>query len=236
MTRRAAALVPFAILTLVAFVPASAGQRPRCFSERATIVGTAGDDVIVGTGHRDYIAALRGDDVIRGRGGNDFVCAGPGRDVINGQAGNDNMTGEEGKDLFVTSVGNDVYLGGPHGRFPGDTVSFAPAPRRIRSDLDFGGGGSGEGFASGHGSDVLFEVESAVGSRFSDRIGGSTDRNVLVGGRGSDRLHGEQRGDRLFGRQGPDELLGQGGRDFGNGGGGTDTCETEVAVSCEAVP
>ena len=59
-------------------VPAVTGK---CKGKAATIRGTRGDDVIVGTAGVDVIAARAGDDTIRGLGGNDLVCAGPGDDT-----------------------------------------------------------------------------------------------------------------------------------------------------------
>lgn len=53
-------------------------DQPTCFGQRATLVGTRGDDVIVGTPRRDVIVARAGNDVARSLAGADVVCGGPG--------------------------------------------------------------------------------------------------------------------------------------------------------------
>jgi Ca2+-binding RTX toxin-like protein len=66
-----------------------AGGAAECQGEKATIVGTHGDDVLTGTKRRDVIQAGVGNDVIRGRGGNDLICGHKGDDRIFGGEGND---------------------------------------------------------------------------------------------------------------------------------------------------
>ena len=92
-----------------------------CDGVAATIVGTAGNDVLVGTAARDIIAGLEGDDVLQGLGGNDLICGGPGNDLIRGgtgrdrilgQGGRDNLRGEAGRDVIEGGSGNDKLNGG----------------------------------------------------------------------------------------------------------------------------
>jgi len=64
-------------LTLLAGGVATASAAT-CMHAVASIVGTAGDDFIVGTPAADVIATRAGDDVIRGLGGNDLICSGKG--------------------------------------------------------------------------------------------------------------------------------------------------------------
>jgi uncharacterized delta-60 repeat protein len=73
-------------------------SRARCAGKRATIVGTRSGERIIGTAHRDVIAALSGDDVVRGRGGNDLIC---------GNGGNDRLIGDGGRDRLLGGSGND---------------------------------------------------------------------------------------------------------------------------------
>ena len=54
----------------------AAAATPHCFGERATIIGTSGDDVLRGTAGRDVFVGRGGLDVIDGRGGNDRICGG----------------------------------------------------------------------------------------------------------------------------------------------------------------
>ncbi len=84
----------------------------RCAGVRATIVGTAGRDVIRGTRGRDVIAALGGDDVVRGGGGADMICLGPGDDRALGGAGDDALLGGAGADRLDGGAGRDLVRGG----------------------------------------------------------------------------------------------------------------------------
>jgi hypothetical protein len=116
-----------------------------CAGLEATIVGTAGNDVLNGTSGRDIIAGLAGNDVIRGRGGNDVICGGRGRDTIAAGAGNDTarggpgrdtIYGEDGDDLIVAKPGDDSIFGGTgrdrcHGGAGTDTASGCESERSI---------------------------------------------------------------------------------------------------------
>lgn len=95
---------------------------PTCQGVAATIVGTAGNDVLVGTPGPDVIVALGGNDRIVSRAGRDLICAGAGNDYIGaGSAadrvfagsGRDRLLGRGGPDLLKGSGGNDVLKGGP---------------------------------------------------------------------------------------------------------------------------
>ncbi|HSQ38369.1 MAG TPA: hypothetical protein VLS92_10800, partial [Acidimicrobiia bacterium] len=74
-----------------------AARAPMCLGLEATIVGagvikgTAGDDVIVGSGGNDTIKGLAGHDRICGGGGNDTIVGGMGRDQVQGGPGNDTI-------------------------------------------------------------------------------------------------------------------------------------------------
>lgn len=87
--------------------------RARCAGARATIVGTAGRDLLRGTPRRDVIAALGGNDRVLGLGGNDLICLGPGADRASGGAGADRILGGPGRDRLLGGPGRDRLLGGP---------------------------------------------------------------------------------------------------------------------------
>jgi uncharacterized delta-60 repeat protein len=86
---------------------------PRCAGRRATIVGTAGRDVLRGTRRADVIVGLGGNDVIRAAQGNDIVCGGKGDDRLLGGPGADRLDGEQGRDALSGGTGNDRLSGGP---------------------------------------------------------------------------------------------------------------------------
>jgi Ca2+-binding RTX toxin-like protein len=73
-------------------------EPPRCGRKTATIVGTTGEDDIVGSRFADVIATLGGPDTVKGGAGSDVICGGAGRDEINGGAGNDRCDGGPGRD------------------------------------------------------------------------------------------------------------------------------------------
>jgi Ca2+-binding RTX toxin-like protein len=95
------------------------GAMPICdftlfgFPRAATIVGTAGDDVIDGTAGPDRVHGLGGNDTIRGLGGNDIICGGTGNDILNGGGGIDILIGVDGTDRLSGGGNNDILSGGP---------------------------------------------------------------------------------------------------------------------------
>ncbi|MDH5237955.1 MAG: CAP domain-containing protein [Acidimicrobiia bacterium] len=94
----------------------SAGPAPvvyTCDGRTATIVGTAGNDMINGTAGPDVIVAFGGNDLIKGWGGNDVICAGSGDDLITGGRGADTIYAEGGADTVAASGGKDFVHGGP---------------------------------------------------------------------------------------------------------------------------
>jgi Ca2+-binding RTX toxin-like protein len=164
------------------------GTDSTCFGRPATIVGTDGDDEILGTAGPDVIVSLDGDDSIQAGPGADYVCAGPGRDDLVGGSGNDVLSGDTGPDGLVGNRGHDVGHGGGGDDHWGDSE-----PRTIGHDRFFGG--SGDDFARGElGRDAFFGgqgVDSLAGGRGDDRLGGGADAgDVLLGFLGNDALDG----------------------------------------------
>ncbi len=66
-SRLAPMLVGAAIIFSGSAVPAHAAKR--CYERAATILGSAGDDILRGTPRADVIIARGGNDIIKGRGG-----------------------------------------------------------------------------------------------------------------------------------------------------------------------
>lgn len=159
--------------TLVVAPSAGDAVEITCRGLPATIVGTAGDDVIFGTRDADVIAGLAGADEIHGGSGDDTICGGGGRDAINGGRGNDTIRGGSGADIIR-----------------GDDQVFYLTERA--DDLIFGGGGPDTIWA-GAGNDIV------RGGRGSDRIYGNlgddglfgkSHNDLLVGGPGLDEATG----------------------------------------------
>ena len=87
-----------------------------CHGVKATLVGTAGKDVITGTAGRDVVVAMGSNDRIRTLGGNDLICAGAGNDIVDGGSGNDVIYGDDGDDQLAGGAGNDTLIGGKGAR------------------------------------------------------------------------------------------------------------------------
>jgi hypothetical protein len=92
-----------------------------CRGAGATVVGTAGDDVLNGTAGDDVIVGGAGDDIIDGLAGDDMVCGGDGSDSIHGGDGNDRLIGFSGDgsgdsgDTIYGDAGDDLLDGGTAG-------------------------------------------------------------------------------------------------------------------------
>ena len=82
-----------------------------CGGQRATIVGTNGDDALIGTDGPDVIATLSGNDNVIAQGGDDVVCGSGGRDVIRAGGGGDRIKGGGADDRLEGGDGNDRLLG-----------------------------------------------------------------------------------------------------------------------------
>ncbi len=141
--------------------------------------------------------------------GNDRLVGGSGQDELRGGGGMDDLSSGDGDDRLIDgdadgAVGN---AGPGPDRFDGgagtDTVSYAQRTAPVSADLAAGEGADG---------DRLANVESLIGGRGDDRLAGDDLPNVLDGHRGQDRLTG---------RGGRDELLRAGGPV--SCGGGSDT-------------
>ena len=77
------------ISPLAVYASPAGAQVPTCLGLPATIIGTAGNDILNGTPGDDVIMGLGGDDTISGLGGNDTICGGDGNDYCNGGRGRD---------------------------------------------------------------------------------------------------------------------------------------------------
>jgi cysteine-rich repeat protein len=83
-----------------------------CMGRIATIIGTPGDDVLVGTRRADVIAGLGGNDTIFGNAGRDIICGGEGDDMLYGGSTNDVIDGGPGDDFIDGGSGKDDIKGG----------------------------------------------------------------------------------------------------------------------------
>jgi Ca2+-binding RTX toxin-like protein len=250
-----AALAVLAAHAVAAGVGASASEVHRCQGRVATIVGTAGDDVLNGTPGRDVIWGGPGNDTIYGSLGNDLICGGAGDDVIHGGRGNDEVFGGSGSDRVFGDLGDDKVSGGAGsyddvaGGLGIDTVNGGPG------DYDLVHGDYGyDRMSGGPGNHDIASFATAVAGGKGTGIWASLSKH-LARGDGHDKLYefedleGSAFRDTLIGDAGPNEirggpgndtLIGGGGHDTIDGGQGTDSCRGAPGrtVSCgpEAAP
>jgi Ca2+-binding RTX toxin-like protein len=207
------------------------GPPPTCFGVPATIVGTAGNDVITGTSGADVIVAGAGNDTINGLGGNDRICGDAGNDTINAGSGDDFVLGGSGSDNISGSDGNDTLVGNPGAGSNddgGDTISGGAGD-------DFLDGWFGnDNLRGGPGNDQLRGEAGTDVITYSDAPSGVTVSlvsNTATGGAGNDTLVGIENvvasphNDKVTGNAGPNVVIGGAGNDTIDGGAGNDRLE-----------
>jgi Ca2+-binding RTX toxin-like protein len=183
--------------------PADAA-RPTCRGKVATIVGTAGNDDIVGTAQPDVIVGGRGTDSIYGRAGDDVICGGrsgvrveEGENVpqsLAGGPGDDVIVGGPGDDVLVDTIGVDLLLG------RGGADRLLVRDRGAQRDDDVLRGGAGpDQLDSVRGADSLY---GGKGDDFFQ--GGLGDNSVYRGGAGDDRFDSGRGNDTIYGGPGID--------------------------------
>lgn len=159
--------------------------------------GTAGDDVIRGTGVIDRLQGFDGDDQLIGLDGDDVLDGGSGADLLLGQAGNDRYLVDDLTDRVIemANQGED----------------------RVESRIDYTLGDHVEELT------LLDAGVRGTGNILDNRLSGNDRDNVLRGLAGVDVVDGGDGADRLFGGDGVDTLDGGRGDDLLDGGAGMDT-------------
>lgn len=144
-----------------------------CNGRRATIVGTAGDDVIMGTPGDDVIVGGNGNDEIDGGEGNDIICGQQGDDILRGNNGNDEIHGQAGADNIDGGRGDDFMRGGG-----GDDIIFG------QEGVDVLRGDAGDDTL-----DDFSDKNVLIGSAGNDTITGGWWKDRIFGGAGNDIIH-----------------------------------------------
>ena len=102
-----------------------------------TLVGTPGNDTIVGGDENDALLGRAGEDTLSGGQGPDRLegnqhadelFGGPGNDALLGNLGPDELRGGEGDDSLLGGFGRDVMFGGPGD----DDLIGGPGPDQMR--------------------------------------------------------------------------------------------------------
>ena len=81
--------------------------------ERDVIYGLTGNDTIGGMGESDTLYGNEDDDVINGNQTNDLIIGGKGNDLLFGGKGDDQIYGDIGNDTLIGGLGQDILFGGP---------------------------------------------------------------------------------------------------------------------------
>ena len=241
-----------AAFIIVAASGAETGVAPRCDGKQATIVGTAGNDVIQGTEKADVISAGPGDDTIYGGLGNDIICGGAGDDLIHGGRGNDWLDGDADTDRVFGDLGDDHVGGGPgdqdevSGGLGIDTVNGGPGNEDlVRGDYGYDrmDGGPGQGDIASFSTSVAGLKGSGVWVSLPRHkaLGDGHDRlfrfEAIEGSAFHDTLIGDAHPNVIVGGPGNDTIRGGGGRDTLNGGQGDDHCQGgPTRISCGPEP
>jgi Ca2+-binding RTX toxin-like protein len=178
------------------------------------VVGTRGNDLIIGNDEDNRLNGSYGDDVVYGGLGNDRIddhdgdnelYGGAGDDSIHGlSAGVDKIFGGIGDDSLFISEGNDVVDGGEGS----DTIDISRRGYINAIDLSAGTTGEGENIAT------LTSIENAVGNNLNNVITGSGEANILDGGYGADIIDARDGDDIVIGGSGDDTLTLGGGQDI----------------------
>jgi Ca2+-binding RTX toxin-like protein len=206
------------------------------------VVGSPGDDSILGNDAANRLEGLGGNDKVSGDAGNDALSGGAGNDVLDGADGNDQMFGDVGIDSLNGGDGNDSLDGGDGDDYldgnSGDDVLRGNGGRDLlggylgndslnggEGDDDLRGGEGNDTLEGGDGTDTLEGWDgndTLRGDAGNDKVSGDAGNDVLSGGAGNDVLDGADGNDQMFGDVGIDSLNGGDGNDSLDGGDGDD--------------
>ena len=162
---------------------------------------------LTGSDHNDILAGDRRGNILYGAAGDDILYGGPGGgdDLMDGGPGADKLYGGQGDDRLTGGAGADQLRGGA-GQ---DWVSYEGSDSAVTVKLLEGvvEGGHAQG-------DLVIDIESVIGSDYSDILGGNNNANNLYGRAGDDELRGGNGDDILDGGAGADRLYGGSGIDI----------------------
>ena len=144
--------------------------------------GTAGEDVIKGSGindridagdSNDLVMAIGGNDQINSGAGNDTILAGDGDDTLNGGTGADSMDGGSGDDVFLVDSSGDIVIEAANG-----------GSDQVNASIDYALAENVENLL------LTGSVIQGTGNALANRLTGNNADNVLDGGIGADTMIG----------------------------------------------
>lgn len=165
-----------------------------------TLIGTEGDDFIVGLGGNDHIEGRGGSDIICGDDGNDYIDAGDGDNLVDGGAGNDRIDVGDGNDLVFGGAGNDrITATGGYNELSGEEGND-----RIQGGVgkDVIDGGPGNDHLDGGAGDDMVD-----GGPGNDHVEAGDGDDMLYGGDGNDNLRGDEGTDSCYSGESPGDKV-----------------------------
>ncbi|WP_422466858.1 calcium-binding protein [Endozoicomonas sp. ALC013] len=122
------------------------------------LLGTDGNDKLLGYASNDRLEGREGDDSLHGRAGNDYLDGGNNDDRLYGDAGNDQLYGGEGDDYLDGGQNDDQLTGGTgndrlHGGYGNDSLAGGKGD----DNLSGGHGADDYHFAQGDGKDEIWD-------------------------------------------------------------------------------
>lgn len=163
-------------------------------SDAAVTVDLAAGTGAGGTAQGDVLVSIEN---AGGTGFNDRLSGTAGDNRLVGYEGADDLQGRDGNDTLIGGAGADTLDGGKGGDF----ASYEDMDIGVIVDLS---NGTTSGGAAG---DTLIGIEGLIGGSTTDRLSGTTGRNILLGGDGDDFLRGNAGADQLDGGDGSDTAL-----------------------------
>ncbi len=213
------------------------------------LLGSGGQDVIIGDAGSDNLVGFGGNDVLDGGNGSDTLSGDGGIDLLRGGSGDDYIYGGAGSDIarFDDQLGDSLQSGQYSGfyslhrnggtvtvvsRGPGgegidtlvgvEILQFKDQAISIYSIRDESGGTTPGGTASDGGIAPVGGGSSGhEGTVVATTVAGAP----ITGNNSSEQLTGTDAGELISGLGGDDVLTGYGGRDTFDGGQGNDTVD-----------
>ncbi len=198
----------------------------------ATLGGSAGDDLLAGTGAAEQIGGRAGADFLYGDTPDNLdtdlhTAASPlTNPTFSGTGSADTISGGAGADSIWGGPGNDRI----HGDTPDASSSlyqefgFDLGSAGYGDDAIWGGAGD-DTIEGGDGNDQLYGeagTDSLIGGAGNDTLSGGDGNDTVEGGSGIDSLYGNAGADNLFGYADDDVIIGGTGADTLSGGTGAD--------------
>lgn len=137
------------------------------------ILGTSGDDKIVGSDLPDVIYGGDGADAINGYQWDDYIAGGNGNDLLDGGHGDDTLYGNAGHDILRGGIGSDTIYGGDGDDYIAGGNVAIEEDNDNKGNLLFGGNGDDEI----HGDSGNDEIHDGAGA------------DIVYGGTGNDIIH-----------------------------------------------